>query len=193
MAGWNAEIDVVEHLRPIDAIAKRDVLENDAATDRWQRGTAGIKSRLGWRIEDVAKSRNREAGLMEILPRHRQIERARRGAGHCRSRIGGGEGVGAGRQGRRGKTPAAGAARRRGAKGATAAVRHTVDPAGAVPVRVTNSLAFSTPVLITGGGGFTVRLNGLDAALVTAEVDIGGGEGVGAGRPACSKAWRRAD
>ena len=49
----------------------------------------------------------------------------------------------------------------------------TVEPAGAVPVRVTDSLEFSTPVLITGaagGGGVTVTLNALEAALVPAEV-----------------------
>ena len=43
----------------------------------------------------------------------------------------------------------------------------------AVPVRVTDSLEFSTPVLITGaagGGGVTVTLNALEAALVPAEV-----------------------
>ena len=49
----------------------------------------------------------------------------------------------------------------------------TVDTAGAVPVKVTDSLALTTPVLMAGaagGGGVTVTSNGLDAALVPAEV-----------------------
>ena len=46
------------------------------------------------------------------------------GAGPCRSRIGRGEGVGAGRQVRRGEAPGAGAARGRGAEGRSAAIRH---------------------------------------------------------------------
>jgi hypothetical protein len=52
----------------------------------------------------------------------------------------------------------------------------TVEPSGAVPVKVTDSLEFATPVLMTGaaggfgGGGVTVTSNGLDAALVPADV-----------------------
>ena len=48
----------------------------------------------------------------------------------------------------------------------------TVEPSGAVPVKVTDSLELATPVLMTGaaGGAVTVTSNGLDAALVPAEV-----------------------
>ena len=74
LAGRNVETDVVQHLRPIDAIAKRDVLEHDVAADRRQRGAAGTEGRLGRRIEDVAKPRHREAGLMEILPHLRKAQ-----------------------------------------------------------------------------------------------------------------------
>ena len=56
--------------------------------------------------------------------RHRHIEGAGRCAGPGRRRIGGGEGIGAGRQGRRGEAPGAGAARGRSAEGGRAAIRH---------------------------------------------------------------------
>ena len=52
----------------------------------------------------------------------------------------------------------------------------TVAPSGAVPVRVTVSLELATPVLMTGAAGdvgeelVTVTSNGLDAALVPADV-----------------------
>ena len=89
--------------------------------------------------------------------RHRHIERAGRGAGPRRSRIGRGEGVGAGRQVRRGEAPGAGAARGRGAERAVPpSDTVTVEPSGAVPVKVTDSLEFATPVLMTGAAGGVV-------------------------------------
>ena len=41
------EADVVQHLRPVDAVAEGDVLEGDVAADRRQRGAARIVGRLG--------------------------------------------------------------------------------------------------------------------------------------------------
>ena len=47
----------------------------------------------------------------------------------------------------------------------------TVAPAGAVPVKVTESLELTMSLLMTGAAGSgTVTSNGLDAALVPAEV-----------------------
>ena len=80
------------------------------------------------------------------------------GRGHAdvtrRLRIGCGEGVGAGRQVRRGEAPGAGAARGRGAEGLSAGIRHRHRGAtGGVPVKVTDLLEFSTAVLMTGAAG----------------------------------------
>ena len=68
LAGLYAETEVVQHLRPVDAIAKRDMFEHDVAADRRQRGAAGSEGRFGRRIEDVAEPRHRQPRLMEILP-----------------------------------------------------------------------------------------------------------------------------
>src|SRR5262249_10654857 len=65
---WNAETDVMQRLRPIDAITKCNVVEQHVATHRRQRGAAGTKGLLGRRIEDVAEALDGKAGLMEILP-----------------------------------------------------------------------------------------------------------------------------
>ena len=74
LAGRNAEADVVQHLRPVDAIAKRHVLECHVATNCRQRGTAWTKGRLRRGIEDVAKAGHGEASLVEVLPHLRQAE-----------------------------------------------------------------------------------------------------------------------
>ena len=58
----------MQDLRPIDAIAKPDVLERDGAADRRQYGTAGAGRGLRASIEDVPQSLDRQAGLMKILP-----------------------------------------------------------------------------------------------------------------------------
>ena len=60
--------DVVQHFRPVDAVAERDVLEHDVAADGRQRGARRIEGRLGRRVEDVAEPRHRQPRLMEILP-----------------------------------------------------------------------------------------------------------------------------
>ena len=70
----NAETDVVQNLRPIDAVAKRDMLENDVAADRRQRRAAGVEGRLGRRIENIAEPRHREPRLVEILPHLREAQ-----------------------------------------------------------------------------------------------------------------------
>ena len=36
LAGRHVETDVVQHFRPIDAVAEGDMLEGDVAADRWQ-------------------------------------------------------------------------------------------------------------------------------------------------------------
>ena len=54
LAGRNVEIDVMQNLRTVDAIAKADVIECHVATNRRQCHTAGVVHRFGRRIEDVA-------------------------------------------------------------------------------------------------------------------------------------------
>ena len=118
---------------------------------------------------------------------HRHIVRARRRAGPRRGRVGGGEGIGAGRQVRRGVAPGAGAARRRGAQRLEPpSDTVTVDPAGAVPVKLTVSLALTMPLLITGrpaGAGAAHRhIERARRGAGPRRRRVGGGEGVGAGR-----------
>jgi hypothetical protein len=60
--------DVVEDFRPIDAIAKPDMLKCDNAADRRQYGTADADHGLRASIEDVPESLDREACLMKVLP-----------------------------------------------------------------------------------------------------------------------------
>jgi hypothetical protein len=43
---------VVQHLRPVDAVAEGDVVEGDFAADRRQCGAARIEGRLRRRIEE---------------------------------------------------------------------------------------------------------------------------------------------
>jgi hypothetical protein len=68
LTGGNGEIDIVQHLGGVHAIAEADVLECHLARDRRQRGAARIVGRLGRGIEDVAQPLDRDAGLVEVLP-----------------------------------------------------------------------------------------------------------------------------
>ena len=56
---------VVEHLRPVDAVAKGDMVEGDVAADRRQCSAARIEGRLRRRIEDVAEPREAYADLKD--------------------------------------------------------------------------------------------------------------------------------
>ena len=50
------------------------MVKQNVATNRWQGGAAGTKGRLGRRVKNVAKPRNRKPGLMEILPHLRKAQ-----------------------------------------------------------------------------------------------------------------------
>src|SRR6185437_9291030 len=68
---------VSENFSAVDAIAKRHMLEANVAADCAERHFAGTVYWLRLRVEDIAKTRNGEAGLMEILPGLRQPENRR--------------------------------------------------------------------------------------------------------------------
>src|SRR5580693_7723933 len=68
LTGRNGQADIVQHFRPIDAVAEGDMLERDVAADGGERGAARAVDRLGRGIEDIAKPLDRQARLMKILP-----------------------------------------------------------------------------------------------------------------------------
>ena len=74
LAGRNIEADIVQHLRRVDAIAESDMLESDLAADRRECGAPRTEARLRHGIEDVAEPRDRQTGLMEVLPDLRQAQ-----------------------------------------------------------------------------------------------------------------------
>jgi hypothetical protein len=60
--------DVVQHLRPVEAVAKADMLQGDLAVDLRQCPARRLVGRLGRSVDDVAQAHDREAGLVEVLP-----------------------------------------------------------------------------------------------------------------------------
>ena len=81
LPGGQCEVDVVQNLRPVNAVAKGDVLESNVTADRRQRRAARIVGRLGRRIEDVAEPGDGNPRLMKVLPhlgepQHRRADTA---------------------------------------------------------------------------------------------------------------------
>src|SRR6185295_2860234 len=74
---WHVETDVVQDSRPIDAIAKGDMLEPDISADRGQSRARRHIGRLGSRVEDVTQPGDRETRLMKILPDLRETQHRR--------------------------------------------------------------------------------------------------------------------
>ena len=67
LAGADLQADVLQHHRPVEAVAEADMLELHRALDRRQRGAAGAGGfRRG--VEDVAQPLDRQPRLVEILP-----------------------------------------------------------------------------------------------------------------------------
>ena len=48
----------MQNFRPINAIAKGDILECDVAADCWQGRAPGLKATFSWGIENVAEPRH---------------------------------------------------------------------------------------------------------------------------------------
>src|SRR5713101_6055849 len=74
LTGLHDEADVVQDLRPVDTVTESDVVEGDIAADRRQRRARRIVARLRRGVEDVAEPRDREPGLVKILPELRQSQ-----------------------------------------------------------------------------------------------------------------------
>src|SRR5260370_1385812 len=68
LAGRNVQADIVQDFRPVDAVAKRDVLERDVAADRGQRHAPWIVGRLSWSVEHIPEPLGRPAPPGEVLP-----------------------------------------------------------------------------------------------------------------------------
>ena len=68
LPGRHVEADVVQHFPPVEAIAKRDVVETDIAADRRQARPRRRVSRLSRGIEDVAQPLHRQPRLVKVLP-----------------------------------------------------------------------------------------------------------------------------
>src|SRR4029078_3759375 len=77
LSRWHVETDVVQDSRPIDAIAKGDMLEPDISADRGQSRARRHIGRLGSRVEDVTQPGDRETRLMKILPDLRETQNRR--------------------------------------------------------------------------------------------------------------------
>ena len=68
LSGGDAKADVVQHLRPVDAITKHNMLERDVAANCGQCGACRIEPGLRRRVENVAEPLHREPSLVKILP-----------------------------------------------------------------------------------------------------------------------------
>ena len=77
LSGRHAESHVMQDLRAVDAVAERDMLKSDVAADRRQRRLAGIVSRLGNGVQDIAEPLHRQPRLVEILPDLREAQNRR--------------------------------------------------------------------------------------------------------------------
>src|SRR5262249_52719731 len=77
LAGRHIEGDVVQDFPPVDAITESDMIERDIATDCQQPRSRRQVSRFGSRVEDVAKSQDRQARLVKILPDLRKAQHRR--------------------------------------------------------------------------------------------------------------------
>src|SRR6266508_4660564 len=71
------ESDIVQDLRSVDAIAKRDMVELDVAADRGQPRAPHRIGRFGRGVENVPQPQDREARLVKVLPNLRETQHRR--------------------------------------------------------------------------------------------------------------------
>src|SRR5258708_6710787 len=82
LAGGDVQSDILENFRSVNAVAEGDVFEPDIADQRGQGGFGRAVRWLDGRIEDIAEPRDRQPGLMKVLPQpgqpqHRRTDPAR--------------------------------------------------------------------------------------------------------------------
>src|SRR6516162_11770516 len=65
LPGRHAETEIVQNLRPIDAVAKRGVLEHDVAANRGEGGAGWVVRGLRRGVENVAETGDGEPRLMK--------------------------------------------------------------------------------------------------------------------------------
>ncbi|OIQ74172.1 hypothetical protein GALL_441820 [mine drainage metagenome] len=68
LSGGYAKTDVVQHLRPVDAVTKHNMVERHVAANGRQRGTGRIEPGFRRRVENIAEPLHREPCLVKILP-----------------------------------------------------------------------------------------------------------------------------
>ena len=68
LAGGDVEADPAQRLGRVGTIAEADLVELDAALDRWKRRAVRVVFGFGRRVEHVAQPIDRDPDLLEILP-----------------------------------------------------------------------------------------------------------------------------